>query len=1100
MKLFKFRSAKTAEQNGRPVSLSASPASYQSLFDLNPDLVFSLDSEGRLVEANAALTRILGYTADDLNPEFMEQWMPADQFNQVKNYFHHTLNGTPQSFEAVVRHKQGHYVELSMTTIPHSENNQITGIYGIAKDITERRKLEQRYQSLFKNSINATFVLDVQGNVLDVNEAAIRMTGYARHEQMSFTQFFSAEDLEATMKYHEKVLQGESVSIELPLRHKDGHVIDVLCSIAPVVFQDKVVGIIGMGMDRSEEKTAKRLLEERTQRYQSLFEQNMVAISYFDLEGRFLDCNDALQTILGYSKEELVRAGFNHLIRQEDLDKQWHYFHKAAQGEPQSYDLTCIHKDGHAVELRVTKLPIKVDHQIIGVHSIAKDITVRKQAERALIEAEDKYRSLVEKSLVGVYIIQNHTIVYANPYLVKLLGYQEATIGLQVWDVIHPEDRLMVENNIRSIPNEHEGIHHQFRVIKRDGSIIDVELLSNRIMYQGQPAVIGTVLDITKRKQVEELNAYLAYHDSLTDLPNRRMFEKKLEELLTVARACRQKLAVMYLDMDRFKYVNDSLGHKIGDQLLNMISGRLQHCVRQNDFIARMGGDEFTIVLPDIQSTESAVNVARRIIETLNEPFIIEDYELYITTSVGISMYPNDGEDSESLMKFADSALYRAKDLGKNNFQVFTSSMNVQTYKIFILEKDLRKAIQRNELELYYQPKVKALTGEIVGAEALIRWNHPEWGLITPNEFLSLAEETGLITAISAWVKRTVCHQNKQWQEAGLPRIPISVNVSAKRFLYKEMVSTIKNVLHDTGLDPSYLEIEITEDSLLEHEEVVTSILNELKELGVGISLDDFGTGYSSLSYLKRFKQKINTLKIDKSFIQDLYQDSEDNAIIAAIIQLAHQMNMSVVAEGVETEEQLHLLKHLKCELIQGYLFSKPVPAGEFAKLLRKGTLAPAANPANGQQVVMENQRKYFRITLYFPLSATMTVVKIKGKSIELGKSEVLIEDIGLGGIRFISNIKLAVHPDIVLEIETTLLGKAVKMCGAIVWLREQQSGVFQYGLEFYMHENERTAMTRLLNDLAIQLRKSPLVPGCSFITTDKAQHLSAFSAKGNKH
>jgi PAS domain S-box/diguanylate cyclase (GGDEF) domain len=1068
---------------------------HTSLLDQQSDIFLLFDNNGRLLEANQAFTDTLGYSIDEFKQLTYRSLLPEDQIEKAWEYYHKLMLGEPQTYDLCFLHQTGRIIELSVAAVPRRNNDKIDGFYAIAKDLSEIKLIEQRYISLLKNMLSAAFIIDLQGNILDVNEAAVKLTGYEKHEQIHFSQFIKRENLESTLEYHQRVIDGESLSFNITILHKNGQGIDVVTTLFPIFMHDKVTGIIGISNDISNETKNKQLLHVNQQRYKSLFEQNPDAVSYFDLKGTFIDCNSALEQILGYSRDELLHSNYGHLIAEQDLDKANHYFNQTLKGESQSYELVCQHKQGHPVYMSITKLPIIVDDRIIGIYSIAKDISTKKHAENAVIEAESKYRSLVEQSIVGVYIIQNNIIVYANPHLVDMLGYKEAIIGMSIWDLIHPEDNLFVEQNILKLENEINTMHHPLRVLKRDGKVIDVELYSNRINYQGTAAIIGTILDVTERKKAEEMNAFLAYHDSLTELPNRRKFEEMLEQTLEKAQIVRQHFAVMYLDMDRFKYINDSLGHAVGDQLLISIAKRLKAQIRENDFAARMGGDEFTVILPQIRDNDSAVEAAKRIIEKIREPFYIEGYELFITTSIGISIYPNDGDDSLTLMKNADSALYRAKELGRNSYQIFTSCMNVQTYKVFTLEKDLRKAIQRNELEMYYQPKVNIYTGEIIGAEALIRWNHPEWGIVSPNEFIPLSEETGLFISIGNWIKHAVCRQNKEWQQAGLKPIPISLNVSAKRFLSNDIIDAVQQVLSATGLDPRYLEIEITESSLLENAETVMATLDALNKLGVVISLDDFGTGYSSLSYLKRFKHMISTLKIDKSFIHDLHRGSDDNAIISTIIQLAQHMKMSVVAEGVETEEQLHILKHLKCDLVQGYLFSKPVRAEEFAQLLKRGRLSPLIK---GEDTPFENRRAYFRIQLPCPLSALMTVIEINGRSIELGKTEIVIENIGAGGMRFLSSIQLAVHPGILLEIETQLLYKTIKLYGKVVWLKELESDIYQYGLEFLVNEDERTSLTRVLHTLSVQLMKNPLVPGCRFMKEDPIHYLRTFSNHRN--
>ena len=452
----------------------------------------------------------------------------------------------------------------------------------------------------------------------------------------------------------------------------------------------------------------------------------------------------------------------------------------------------------------------------------------------------------------------------------KCLGIEDSRTEVNFRDYVHPEDMSNLNSLGNVLINGEKGMTHTYRMIKKDGTVLDVESHSAKIYLQNKPHIVGTLQDITERKKAAELNEYLAYHDFLTGLPNQRLFHKKLEQELIISKTLQQPLTVMLLDLDRFKYINDSLGHSIGDKLLKKVSKRLKDCLRDDDVLARDGGDEFAILLPNTGNTNQVIEYAKTMIESLEEPFHIEKYELFITASIGISIFPNDGEDSETLMKHADSALYKAKDKGKNTYQIFTSSMNTEAYKIFTLETDLRKALELNQLELYYQPQICASTNQIIGAEALIRWNHPEWGMVSPGEFIPIAEETGMIIEIGKWVKETACIQNKAWQDAGLPAIPVSINLSAHRFLEKDLLVNIKEILAKTKLDPKYLQIEIVETSLLENEKVVFSILDELKKIGIKIFLDDFGTGYSSLSYLKRFKGRIDTLKIDRSFINDL--------------------------------------------------------------------------------------------------------------------------------------------------------------------------------------------------------------------------------------
>ncbi|SER99469.1 bifunctional diguanylate cyclase/phosphodiesterase [Psychrobacillus sp. OK032] len=624
------------------------------------------------------------------------------------------------------------------------------------------------------------------------------------------------------------------------------------------------------------------------------------------------------------------------------------------------------------------------------------------------------------------------------------------------------------------------------KFIHKMGHIMDINLTMMPAYLDGLiHGAFGIAKDITDHMEAVKLNTYLANYDSLTGLPNRRLFQEKLEQAIIVGNTLNQKVAVMYLDLDRFKYINDTLGHTLGDQLLIQIANRLNYCLVENAVIARLGGDEFGVLLTNFY-TQQAKERSKSIIESLDEPFLVENYNLFVTTSIGISIYPHDGEDSLTLMKNADSALYKAKELGKNNFQVFSSSLNAQTYKIFSLESSLRKAIELGQFELYYQPKICPSTYEIVGAEALIRWNHPEWGLVSPDEFIPLAEETGLHIEIGAWVKRTACTQNKSWQEAGLPKVPVSINLSANRFLEKSLITNVIEILEETKLESQYLEIEITESSLLENEKVVFSVLEELKSLGIKVSLDDFGTGYSSLSSLKRFKGLIEVLKIDRTFINDLTpKDTADsNFITKMIIQLSQQLNMKVVAEGVETVEQLKVLSNYNCDLIQGYLFSKPVSATEFEKLLRKGILMP--EEMNSIEHKFTDYDKNLRIILENPLKTTMTLTQIRGNKVELGTMDVLIEEIQTKRLQFLSNIKLAVNNEIILELKTEILSQLVNFVGTIISIKEPKPNVFQYVLEYKMEKSELANITTALDKFGAALHEPSLVSKSSFIQADR--------------
>lgn len=434
-------------------------------------------------------------------------------------------------------------------------------------------------------------------------------------------------------------------------------------------------------------------------------------------------------------------------------------------------------------------------------------------------------------------------------------------------------------------------------------------------------------------KQKNHIIEYMAYHDGLTELPNRRLFQEQLNMKLNQAMKQKHSLGILYLDLDRFKYVNDSLGHTAGDKLLQEVSKRLTTSVRENDFVARMGGDEFVIILSETDR-EMALELANTILTAFKSPFLIDQYELFLTTCIGLSIFPYDGEDATSLIKNADAALYRAKEQGKNTYNVYHSGMNIQSYRSFLMQNDLRKAIENNEFMLVYQPIVNIESGLIMRTEALLRWNHPNWGTISPLEFIPLAEETGQIIDIGYWVMKQVCEQLNTWIAKGLTPVPVGINLSPIQFLQKNLVSSITELLNETSIDPRLLEIEITESTMITNDDTTSHALKQLRSMGIKVNLDDFGTGYSSINYLRRFP--FDTIKIDKSFIRNVSVNEKDAiALIELLATLAKNMNMSVIFEGVETEEQLDILRRYPGQDYQGYYFSPPVSGTEYEKFIQ---------------------------------------------------------------------------------------------------------------------------------------------------------------------
>ncbi len=544
----------------------------------------------------------------------------------------------------------------------------------------------------------------------------------------------------------------------------------------------------------------------------------------------------------------------------------------------------------------------------------------------------------------------NGKIMTVNAQAEKLFGYTRSEmIGLSI-EALVPERFRTTHASHRSAyislatPTVRAmGEGRELFARRKDGTEFATEISLGPLKTEDGDFVISAVRDVSERKQFETRMLHQATHDPLTSLPNRILFHDILAHAMTRALRTEKLLAVLFLDLDEFKNINDTLGHEYGDLLLKEIAQRLTATLRADDLIARddgmvarQGGDEFTILLQGITVVDNIILIAEKILAVISRPFIVDNHEMHMTASIGITIFPFDDTDIQSLLRNADTAMYRAKESGKNNFQFYTAGMNLLIRERMDIENGLRHALARNELVLHYQPQVDIASGEMIAVEALLRWAHPEKGLIPPDKFIPVAEESGLIVPIGEWVLRTACRQNKAWQNMGLPHIRMAVNLSARQFRQPHLLAVVAKALEDTGLDPyaDSLELEVTESVVMKDLEGTISTLNKLHAMGIRLSIDDFGTGYSSMSYLKRFP--INTLKIDQSFVRDITTDADDAAIASTIVTLGHSLKLRVIAEGVETAEQLALLREMKCDEIQGYLFSKPLPAEEMETLLRQ--------------------------------------------------------------------------------------------------------------------------------------------------------------------
>jgi diguanylate cyclase (GGDEF)-like protein/PAS domain S-box-containing protein len=568
----------------------------------------------------------------------------------------------------------------------------------------------------------------------------------------------------------------------------------------------------------------------------------------------------------------------------------------------------------------------------------------RKQAEESLQESEQQLRAMFDYADVGIVVTSlDMRYLRVNDKYCEIIGYsRDELLRMQASDVnLESNVGEMLSLRQRMVKEDIPNVTMEKQLVRKDGTTVWVSLANSLVRASdgAAPYFIAVIQDISESKRAsealkesEEQFRKLAHYDILTTLPNRALFYDRLGHSIAQAKRNRWALAVLFIDVDRFKHVNDTFGHAAGDVLLKQVSERLTRCVRSDDTVGRLSGDEFSIVLSRLAAPEDAATVAKKIVEELNRPFLLEGAELFVTASIGITVFPTDSTDQDTLIRNADVAMYRAKDRGRNNYQFYTPEMNRRTREMLNMEGELRRALERDELVLHYQPKVSLTTGRVTGVEALMRWLHPERGLISPGDFMPLLEETGLIVQAGEWVLRTVCQLLKGWQHDGTCMLPVAINLSARQFLSPELGKTIRLALQESGVNPSLLEVEITESAIMADTAEATRTLEYLEALGVNSAIDDFGTGYSSLAYLKRFP--LRALKIDRSFVRDVTTDPDDASIIKAVISMAHSLGLNVIAEGVETEDQLEFLIGEGCDEVQGFLFSRPIPNDECAVLL----------------------------------------------------------------------------------------------------------------------------------------------------------------------
>jgi len=805
---------------------------------------------------------------------------------------------------------------------------------------------EPQFQAIFDAAAISMGIGDVDGRILDINRAFQTMLGYSADEmrQMNVRQLTHPDDAASVWELYQELIEGKRDSFRTEKRYfrKDGGTIWCHLTVSLIRNAEGFPQFqIAMLENITERKRAEERLQQSEGRFGSLIRNALDIITILDADGTIRYESPAVERIFGYQPEELVGSNAFDLVHPDELPSTYAAFLEALADPTLTpiFEFRFRHKDGSWRWLEATGTNLLADPAVGGFVVNSHDVTGRKAVDDALRQREASLAEAQQLAHIGSWewnIASNHVTWSDGLYRIVGTTREEFVPSYEGYlAYVHPEDRSRVHGIIGQALVNRNDFEFEHRMVGTDGAVSTicakgVAILDPKGQVMGYR---GTDQDISDRKRLEEGLRYQAFHDSLTDLPNRPGFIHRLEEALLAARNTHQMVAVLFLDLDRFKVVNDTLGHMSGDQVLVAVGERLTALLRDVDTLARFGGDEFAVLLTGKMAADEVERVAYRILDAFDFPFVVGGSELFITGSIGIAFSSSALSGAMDLLQAADVAMYHAKATGPGGYAVFDPGMNASAVERLELESDLQRAVERNELVLHYQPKVDLATGAIVALEALLRWQHPSHGLLQPGGFLPLAEETGLIVPIGRWALKEACRQAVAWRatSVGFGDCLMCVNLSAREFRQPDLVTQVARILEEIGLPPGALELEITEQVLLDDNQALASLVH-LKELGIHLALDDFGTGHSALSSLRRLP--IEALKIDRSFVQDMVTDRKTRAVVQAITVLAHELGMTVVAEGVETEIQLESVRNLGIDFVQGAYFARALPAVECGTFL----------------------------------------------------------------------------------------------------------------------------------------------------------------------
>ena len=939
------------DRRPRPQSApSSAPPDYRQALEAILEPVLTVDARGRITHANRAARKklkknklanatVLEFVAASDRQDLIASLKEVQKTNESQTI--ETLAITPGGRNATVTYPMPVQARLSSLRSEPQATLISLAPRSSRKPQRESGMSDERFSRIFHSSPDAILIVrNEDSTILDFNAGFTQLLGYSREEAIGVKE--SELGLWVSRAERERILgdfreRKEITSEETKLKTREGEPVFAELSLRYIDIEGELC-ILCIGRDVSKRAVAEAALKESQHKFQQVFSRSPDGIAIIRQQDLTIcDINDAFVAASGYERDQLVDYSLMELDildGEETLNTATKLLTKV--GHFSNIEMVFKTIDGELIPALVSATLLEVGEEPC-ILCIAKDVRHARATEEQLRVSEERFRGAFENAPIGILLLDMEGRVFqANRFAAELLEYDEQAMReLHVSRLVPTEDRPRCKEMLRRLSaGTEDTIRSEQRMLCASG----IEIWTNMHVVlqrsaEGNPSYcIVQIADITETKMSQRRMERMAFYDILTDLANRRLFYDRLAQVIEHSQRTERLAALLYLDLDQFKRVNDTLGHEAGDALLKEVAQRLTKSVRNDDTVGRPGGDEFTILLGDIASATDASLVAEKVLKVLQEPITINDQQLVVTTSIGITIIPTDGTDPTVLMKNADLAMYRAKEQGRNNYQFYSEEMNTNAIARLQTEYELRRALERNEFVLFYQPKIRLVDQKIVGVECLLRWQHPERGLLLPGEFIDVAEETGTIVDMGNWVIRTACEAAKNLaKESGSP-VDTALNISSRQFRDPNLVSTIRKALRQSGLDPKHLEVEITETMLMHDVEAASETVRQLHDLGVKLAIDDFGTGYSSLNYLKKFP--IDTVKVDRSFVMDIPNSSDDMAITSAVIAMAHRLNMKVVAEGVETPEQLEFLLQQQCEYAQGFLFSKAVPLEQIKQLL----------------------------------------------------------------------------------------------------------------------------------------------------------------------